>query len=76
MRIKDFREGVHSDVEIIFLDGWGLFMELIVIASKTIDWVDESVNDLTWERCLVFGEDWTVVQICQCVDGVVQGITF
>lgn len=40
MGIKDFGERIHSNVEIVFFDRAGLFMEFIVVTSQTVNRVN------------------------------------
>lgn len=40
MRIKYFGERIHSNVEIVFFDRAGLFMEFIVVTSQTVNRVN------------------------------------
>ena len=40
VRIEYFGERVHGNVEVILFDRTGLFMELIIVTSQTVDRVD------------------------------------
>lgn len=76
MGIKYFRERVHCDVKIIFFDGTGLFMELIIVTSKTVNGVDQCVNNLSRQGLLFSAVDLLVIQIAKSINSIVKWVPF
>ena len=51
-------------------------MKLIIVTSQTIDRIYESINDLALERLLFFVVDEFVVQIRECINCIMEWVSF